>query len=63
LGRSRGKNPIKSIYGAHKGIGLDDVVLDGYDQLDKLKNWGEFQNLLDEIKERKAEHRIAARQA
>jgi hypothetical protein len=63
LGRSRGKNLIKSPFGAHKGIEIEDVISDGYDQLDKLQNWGEFQNLLDEIKERKAQHRIEARQA
>jgi hypothetical protein len=63
LGRFRGKSLIKSIYGVHRGIGVDDVVSDGYDQLDKLQNWSEFQNLLDDIKERKAQHRIEARQA
>jgi hypothetical protein len=53
LSRSRGKNTIISPYGAHKGIGVNETIEDGYDQLDKLQNWGEFQNLLDEIKERK----------
>jgi hypothetical protein len=63
LSKPRGKNIIKSPFGAHKGIGTEDVILDEYDQLDKLQNWGEFQNLLDDIKERKAQHRIELRQA
>jgi hypothetical protein len=63
LNKPRGKNPLVSPYGAHKGIGPDDTIEDGYDQLDKLNNWGEFQNLLDDIKERKAQRRIEARQA
>jgi hypothetical protein len=63
LSKSRGKNTLISPYGAHKGIGPDETIEGGYDQLDKLQNWGEFQNLLDEIKERKAQHRVEARQA
>jgi hypothetical protein len=35
--------------------------LDGYDQVDKLQNWGEFQKVLDNLKERKAQHRVEAR--
>jgi hypothetical protein len=61
LGRARGKSTLKSPYGAHKGIGINDAIAEGHDQLDKLNNWGEFQNLLDYIKEQKAQHRIEAR--
>jgi acyl-CoA synthetase (NDP forming) len=35
----------------------------GFDNIDKLNNWGEFQNLLDDIKEQKAQYRIDARKA
>jgi hypothetical protein len=45
LSRSRGKNQIVSLYGAHKGIGPNETIEDGYDQFDKLNNWGEFQSL------------------
>jgi hypothetical protein len=52
-----------SCYGRQGGIGVDEVDYSGVDNIDKLNNWGEFQRVLDDIKERKAVHRVAARQA
>jgi hypothetical protein len=50
LKKSRGMSSSSSLYGAHPGIGKDELVLADLDQVDKLNNWGEFQNVLDSIK-------------
>jgi hypothetical protein len=62
MGRG-GSSSTSSRFGRHSGISADDVDYTAVDQIDKLNNWGEFQNLLDDIKEKKAAHRVAARSA
>jgi hypothetical protein len=37
----------------HPAIGPRDTGLEVVDQIDKLNNWGEFQRVLDSIKEQK----------
>jgi hypothetical protein len=63
MGRGGSSSSFSSRFGRHSGIGVDDVDYSGVDQIDKLNNWGEFQRVLDDIKERKAQHRVQARQA
>jgi hypothetical protein len=46
-----------SRFGRHSGITASDVDYTSVDQIDKLNNWGEFQNLLEGIKEKKSAHR------
>jgi hypothetical protein len=43
-------------------IGPEDSALTDVDRINRLYIWGEFQKILEDIKERKREHRVLARQ-
>jgi hypothetical protein len=63
LNKSRGKTTLKSLMVHILVLDLEIVDWRWLINLNKLNNWGEFQNLLDDIKEQKAQYRIDARKA
>jgi hypothetical protein len=63
MGRSCSSSSSSSRFGRHSGISAADVDYSSVDQIDKLNNWGEFQRVLDGIKEKKSTHQVTTKSA